>query len=396
MKLLSTLVFAAMLAGCATPGPAPVLAPQADLFADAAFAKKPANMVTAEQIFELTPEMKTYATRLRQARRTQRLHLALYDALYQRDQLRLEYDSEMTRTAAQAFEAHSGNCLSLVIMTAAFARELQLEVKFQRITSEDTWSRSGSLYFSSGHVNLVLGQAAFEPLNVNPFDRTEFITIDFLPPPDADKMPTEVISERRVVAMYMSNRAAETLVAGKLDEAYWYARAAIDHDPAYMLAYNTLSTIYQRHGDMLLAERTLRFAQLNDPLNTVILFNLAEVTNALGKKEESDKLKAELARLEPYPPFYFFNKGQQYMAEGDYRKARAMFVREVQRAPYYHEFHFWLAKAAFELGDLKEADKHMALALLNSTTRNDNAIYASKLANLRIYENKARLRPGEI
>jgi hypothetical protein len=73
-----------------------------------------------------------------------------------------------------------------------------------------------------------------------------------------------------------------------------------------------------------------------------------------------------------------------------------MFVREVQRAPYYHEFHFWLAKAAFALGDLKEADKHMGLALLNSTTRNDSAIYAGKLANLRIYESRARLRPGKI
>jgi len=394
MKLLSILFFSVMLAGCASTPPMP-LSPERALYNDAAFSK-PSEMITPEQIFALTPEMKAYAEKIRQSGMIAERHQALFRALYERDKLQLEYDSAMTRTASQAFEARTGNCLSLVIMTAAFARELGLDVKYQRLTSEDTWSRSGSLYFSSGHVNLVLGQAAFEPLNVNPFDRTEFITIDFLPPPDADKMPTEVINERRVVAMYMSNRAAETLVQGKLDEAYWYARAAIDHDPAYMLAYNTLSTIYQRHGDMLLAERTLRFANLHDPLNTVILFNLAEVTNALGKKEESDKLKAELARLEPYPPFYFFNKGQQYMAEGDYRKARAMFVREVQRAPYYHEFHFWLAKAAFELGDLKEADKHMALALLNSTTRNDNAIYASKLANLRIYENRARLRPGEI
>jgi Tfp pilus assembly protein PilF len=392
MKLLSTLIFAALLAGCAS-APQAVIVPDRALFSDAAFVK-PADMITPEQVFALTPEMKAYAARIRQLAGGNSKHEALYGALYHRDQLRLEYDSEMTRTAAQAFEARAGNCMSLVIMTAAFARELGLEVQFQRITSEDTWSRSGSLYFSSGHVNLVLSKSKAETART--YDTAHSVTIDFLPPPDAEMMPTEIISDRAIIAMYMNNRAAESLVQGKLDEAYWWARAAIDYDPTFLMGYNTLSTVYQRHGDIGLAERTLRFAHQHDPLNTVILFNLSEVTNAQGKTEEAARYKAELARLEPYPPFHFFHIGQQAMAEHDYNKARSMFVREVQRAPYYHEFHFWLAKAAFMLGNLKEADKHMALALINSTTRGDSAIYAGKLANLRLHESRARLRPGKI
>jgi len=389
MKLLSTLMFSLLLAGCASAPPAPST-PERALYNDAAFVK-PADMVTAAQIFALSPEMKAYAAKIRQSGQTAERHQALFNALYERDKLKLEYDSEMTRTASQAFEARTGNCLSLVIMTAAFARELGLDVKFQHITSEDTWSRSGSLYFSSGHVNLVLGRNGDDVPTL--FDRTHAVTIDFLPPPDAAMMPTEVISESRIVAMFMNNRAAETLVQGKLDDAYWWARAAIEQDPVFMLGYNTLATVYQRHGDLVQADRTLRFAHQHEPLNTVILFNLAELSASMGRTAEAAQFKAELARLEPYPPFYFFNQGQQAMKDGDYRKARAMFVREVQRAPYYHEFHFWLAKAAFELGDLKEADKHMGLALLNSTTRNDSAIYAGKLASLRMYEARVRLRP---
>jgi len=392
MKLLSILIFAALLAGCAS-GPAPVTAPERALFTDAVF-RKPADMTTPEQVFELSPEMKAYAARIRASLNGKSKHQALYEALYHRDQLRLEYDSEITRTASEAFAARAGNCMSLVIMTAAFARELGLEVQFQRITSEDTWSRSGSLYFSSGHVNLVLSRPKSESARF--YDTAQYVTIDFLPPPDAELMPTETISERTVVAMYMNNRAAESLVQGKLDEAYWWSRSAIEYEPGFLMGYNTLSTIYQRHGDVKMAESTLRFAHQHDPLNTVILFNLAEITNALGKTEESAKFKAELARLEPYPPFYFFHIGQKAMADGDYQKARSMFVREVQRAPYYHEFHFWLAKASFLLGNLKEADRHMTLALMNSTTRGDSAIYAGKLASLRLYEARARLRPGEI
>lgn len=394
MKLLSTLIIAALLAGCAAAPPASeTRTPERSLYNDAAFAK-PADLLAPGQIFALTPEMKAYAAKIRQTGRSKSPHQALIDSLYERGQLQLEYDSEMTRTAAQAFAARSGNCLSLVIMTAAFAKELGLEVQFQRITSEDTWSRSGTLYFSSGHVNLVLRKSSDNAYSL--LDRSQSVTIDFLPPPDAEKMPTQVITEDRVITMFMNNRAAESLVHGKLDAAYWWARTAIEHDPSYLLGYNTLATVYQRRGDLVQAERTLRFAYQHEPRNTVILFNLAEVTNALGKTEESARFKAELAQLERYAPFHFFNQGLRAMAEGDYRKARSMFVREVQRDPYYHEFHFWLAKAAFALGDLKEADKHMGLALLNSTTRNDSAIYAGKLANLRVYESRVRLRPGKI
>lgn len=393
MKLLSTLIFSLLLGGCAsTQLAAPP--PQPGLFADSAFARSPETRITAEQIFAMTPEMKEYAAGIKRVRSYKDLNVGLFNALYERAQLRLEYDSEMTRTASQAFDARSGNCLSLVLMTAAFAHELGLKVQYQRITSEDTWSRSGSLYFSSGHVNMLLGKSSLDAPTV--YDQAQYLTIDFLPPPDAEKMPTELIQERTVVAMYMNNRAAESMVRGKLDDAYWWSRAAIDNDPGFLMAYNTLATVYQRHGNLDLAERTLRFAHQYDPHNTVVLFNLGELTEQLGKTEDSAKFKAELAVLEPYPPFYFFKIGQQAMADGDYRKARSMFVREVQRAPYYHEFHFWLAKAALALGNLKEADKHMDLALNNSTTRSDSAIYASKLANLRLYEERVRLRPGEI
>jgi hypothetical protein len=41
----------------------------------------------------------------------------------------IEYDSTVTRTAAQTYAARAGNCLSLVIMTAAFAEELGLRVR---------------------------------------------------------------------------------------------------------------------------------------------------------------------------------------------------------------------------------------------------------------------------
>ena len=63
-------------------------------------------------------------------------HRALIDALYSKHQLRLEYDTVITRNASEAFDARAGNCLSLVIMTAAFAKELGLMVEYQKVLVE--------------------------------------------------------------------------------------------------------------------------------------------------------------------------------------------------------------------------------------------------------------------
>jgi hypothetical protein len=82
--------------------------------------------------------------------RTKGAQAGLVDALYRRAQLKLEYDAATTKTAAEAFDARSGNCLSLVLMTAALAHELQVPVRYQSAYMEEAWSRNGNLLFASG------------------------------------------------------------------------------------------------------------------------------------------------------------------------------------------------------------------------------------------------------
>jgi tetratricopeptide (TPR) repeat protein len=132
----------------------------------------------------------------------------------------------------------------------------------------------------------------------------------------------------------------------------------------------------------------LRYAQLLQPNSTIAMSNMLHLLEDMGRTQEADALRARLVQLEPNPPFHYFNLGQKAMQEGDYRKARKLFAQEVERAPYYHEFHFWLAVASFKLGDLETADKHMKLAMENSTTYGEHDLYAAKLDRLRSYERK--------
>jgi tetratricopeptide (TPR) repeat protein len=374
MKQVAAPVLCIVLAACShTPvAPAP-----AHLFDDSLFAA-PSERVSADDVFALSDAMKRYLeTEMAGALLRKGLHRGLIEALYSKNQLRLEYDAAVTRTASQAFEARSGNCLSLVIMTAAFAKALGLSVEYQGAVIEPIWSRVGGMYFLSGHVNLTLGGRSIGARS------TELLTVDFLPPEELRALRTRVIAEATIVAMYMNNRAAEMLVRGQLDDAYWWARAAIGRDPAFLSAYNTLGVVYLRHADWPQAERLFGHILEREPKNTQALSNLALALQRLGRMAESGAVQRRLAEIEPYRAFHFFDRGLAAMQLGDFKTARDLFAREIDRDPYHHEFHFWLGVANLRLGNIGEARKHLGLAVENSSTRGDRDLYTAKLEQIR-------------
>jgi tetratricopeptide (TPR) repeat protein len=365
------------LAACAS---APVVPPPPNLFADEKFAP-PSERIDSAQVFALSDEMRKFlhedmAGQLKLRGSTQ----ALAESLYRKSGLKLEYDAAVTRNAAQAFEARAGNCLSLVIMTAAFAKELGLRVTYQSALTDETWSRAENLYLLSSHVNISLEKR----LSSLGWDRNATgVVIDFLPQNEIRGLRTQEIGEHTVLAMFMNNRAAEALVRGQVDDAYWWVRGAIGHDARFAGALNTLGVIYKQKGELAQAEHVFNHILAQQPENVLATGNLASTLRSAGRVDEADALAARLAKLEPYPPFYFFNLGRTAMNAGDYAVARDLFAREVRRADYNHEFHFWLAQAYFKLGEVDKARKHLALAKDTSQTRGDRDLYAAKLAWLK-------------
>ncbi|MYM25578.1 tetratricopeptide repeat protein [Duganella sp. FT135W] len=389
----TALCAAAFLCGCASQ-PVAVQAPQQQLFHDQLFKPSGAPIDTS-RVFALTPAMRDYLHKeIGNASPGKDVRRMLFDALYRRDQLQLEYDSAVTRNAAQTFDARAGNCLSLAIMTAALAQELKMPVQFQQVEVDEVWSRSGNLYFASNHVNLMLGRPRSDrnPYATYSMDSATSLTVDFIPLPPKARENARPLTETTIVAMYLNNRAAELLAVGQVDDAYWAARKAAEVDPLFLNAYNTLGVIYQHHGNQDAAEQALRYAHSQAPDNTIFLANLAQTLEAVNQLDEAAVLRARLAQLEPYPPFYFFKQGQEAMQLGDYTRARKLFERELDRVPDYHEFHFWLAIANYQLGNIRTAETHMAEAMKNSTTRGDHDLYAGKLDRIRAYEAQLRIK----
>jgi len=340
----------------------------------------------AKDLFRLTPEMETYARDVLQGSAPKGdPRRGLIDALYNRSSLGLSYDDTRTRNAAEAFRDRAGNCLSLVAMTAAFAKRLGMPVIFQQVDVDESYTRRGGLYIVSGHVNLVLARAAVSTLSGLTRRQQDHadLTVDFLPGASLGTQRTRPLAEHSLVAMYLNNRAAELLSEGQGNEAYWWARAAVTEDPAFAGAFNTLGVIYLRSGMAPEAERVLLHVLRAQPENTAALNNMVRTLQALGREEQARVYASRLAALQPQAPFAEFDQGRLAMGRGDYQQARQHFAAELRRQPLQHEVHFWLALAHWHLGELRRSQHHLDKAKDNSPTVATQQRYSAKLQRLR-------------
>ncbi len=382
---LLTLLLSLLLSACASP---PQLsATQAQTLLNDVLFPAPSDTINADEVFALSAEMRQFiAVDIANQLRTKGEQQGLFDALYSEGKLKIEYDATETKNAAQAFAARTGNCMSLVLMTAAFAKEIGLEVQFQNVHLKPSWSRNGALLFNAGHVNVILLEK-HTPKSFFSGVRRQ-MTVDFLPPEDMRHLATEIISENTTIAMYMNNRAAESLAQNQLDNAYWWVRSAIMQDTFYLSSYNTLGAIYRAHGDLQLAQNAFAFALAQDPKDSSVMLNLSYTLRALDRFEEADVLAKRAEKERPYKAYHFFGLGQQAMKEENFLAAKEFFNKEVRNAPENPEFHFWLASALFQLGELTSAEQAVSQAIKYSISPKDTKMYLVKLAEIKAAKQK--------
>jgi Flp pilus assembly protein TadD len=387
-RLLAPLL-ALALAACAS-APAPLAATDA-LFSDASFAP-PSDAVAPGDVFKVSPQMRAYLdSRVAEEIARHGEARGLVEALFKDHRLELDYDAEYTRNAAQAFDARAGNCLSLAIVTGAMARQVGLEVRYQSVETSEHWERDGDLLELVGHVNVSVGMPV---PRAHPwgFD-TDRWTVDFLPAADLRGQVTRPITESRIAAMYMNNRAAEALAHQRTDDAYWWLRSAVATDPSFSNLYNTLGVTYLRKGLLAPAEAALRFALSLEPDSAQTWSNLALVLRRDGRIEEA----AQIARQ--HPPTgaaalaAAIDDGMKANESGDYARALEVFTHALRKAGDNHELHYQLAVTYLNLGDRRRAMKHLLDAQDNSTTARQRSVYASKVELLKSTKSNFRLDP---
>jgi len=385
----AALLLCLALASCAD-APAPPVTGEA-LFSDASFAP-PTERIAAADVFRLSPEMHAYLdSRVAEQIKSRGEARGLLEALFIDRRLKIDYDAEYTRNAAQAFDARAGNCLSLAIVTGAMAREIGLDVRYQAVSTGEHWERDGDLLELVGHVNVSVGLPVPKVRHWG-FD-TDRWTVDFMTPAEMKGLSTRPITESRVAAMYMNNRAAEALAHQHTDDAYWWLRSGIATDPSFASLYNTLGVTYLRKGLLAQAEAALRFAVSAAPDSTQSWNNLAIVLRREGRVEQAAAIDDAHPRSRAAAVMAAIDGGTKANESGDYARALELLTRALRVAGDNHQVHYQLAVAYLNLGDRRRAMEHLREAEDDSTTARQRSVYASKIELLKSTRSDFRLDP---
>ena len=248
------------------------------------------------------------------------------------------------RPPPQTFDARSGNCLSLVLMTAALAHELQVcRCATRAPTSKRRGAATATCCSPAATSTSPSAGACSTPARcaTQPDGRSTSCR-----PTRSAACACATSTRATVLAMYANNRAAEALARRQARRRLRLGGRGVRQDPTFMSSYNTLGVVYLRHGNLAQAERVFEHILERDPKNTRALANLAETytrQDAAGRRRGDahpaggDRVGAAVPLLQPRPG--------DAARQSDWRTARDFFAREVARADYYHEFHFWLGLA---------------------------------------------------
>jgi tetratricopeptide (TPR) repeat protein len=229
----------------------------------------------------------------------------LQDKLVQEWGLEMEYRRDYTGTAYEVFRDRQANCLAYTFLFVALARELDLAVQFLEVGDFEVERREGDLVVLSGHVAAGLGE---------PPDRAIY---DFSAESAAEYRSLRSLTDMEAVALYYSNRGAEELLAGRLEQAEEALELALRLAPRLADSWVNLGVVKRRSGDADGASTAYRNALALDPGNRAAMGNLEMLGRVDGEAYAAMPGRAEI----------LMTRGDLSFIDGRYREAASYYRR---------------------------------------------------------------------
>lgn len=378
------------LSGCAqTPQQVVKLEPQLpdtlSLVNTADFGPEP-SLMPAENLFVLNDVSKQAFLDYYHdnSRRHIQGHLRVYN--YLADLLpHFNYYSD-TNTAQQALDTNSGNCLSLAILTTAFANLAQVNISYNEITSAPIYSRDGGIEFQSGHVVSKLLDPAFTPQSGILYLNKPQIIVDYFP--TKDSWIGAKVTKDDFISMYYRNLGSDALARNSLHEAGWLATKAIEYAPNDMANINLMAVIYRRLGfpdkSEQLYKHGIEVGNIEDEgkQNLMLLGNYHILLKSQNRMQEALALKQQLDKADDPSPFRWLHLGYEALNDNRLTKAMFYFKKVTEKAHYLPHGYAAMAKVYYLKGRTRAAKEHFEMALQRTRDDDSEKLFEAKLAAL--------------
>ncbi|MBD1389095.1 hypothetical protein IC617_06605 [Neiella sp. HB171785] len=338
------------------------------------------DIPTRKQIFALPDEAKAVLDDKfnRHRQDEQRLMSSFRRWMTQPDGFDVVYDNKTTFTASQTFHEQAGNCLSLSILTHAFAEHLQLKAYFLEPDVPFFWEMHDSFETLGDHINVYIRSRQ----NLNKIWGSSGFIVDFTENDLYRYAKRYELSKDDIVGSFYHNRAAEALAADDLDLAYSFSYHALQNAPQKSKSYSLIGIVLRRMGEVELAEQAYNIGMQLDAMDPVLLNNLAFFYRTENRDYEALLMSLRLDQIKLESPFVLAREAESYYLEGSYNDALRHYNKAIRRADYIHNFYFGKARVLLALGEYEDALVALEKAQELSTTREQNARYGGKIAAL--------------
>jgi tetratricopeptide (TPR) repeat protein len=330
-----------------------------------------------QQVFYLDDKAKTFvALTIKPMHNNAEQMEALVKAVFDRSKMNLLYQDDANTNANDTFYSQTANCLSMSIMTYALATEAGFEVDFQEIMIPEYWTRRSGFSLLNGHINIRM-MAPKQP-NVLEFHRRSF-QVDFNPQPLRYGFPKKLVSKQTVLSMFYNNKGADAFLRKDYVSAYAYFREALVVKPNFDAAWINLGILYRVSEYYPEAEKAYQYALVIHPNSLTALENLAYLYTFTDRNIEAANILAKVETYRNSNPYYHVLLGEQDMEQKNWEQALAHFRRALALDRGKHEVYFGLARASFEIGELRQSERYLKQAKNTSINKRDEDRYRTKL-----------------
>ncbi|MGJ8663203.1 MAG: tetratricopeptide repeat protein [Marinicella sp.] len=354
-----------------------------DIFQDAAFGE-PVYIQSMDEVFALTDEQKQHF--LKQYHSKEYRDLSDSQRIYKYLQNQLEYFNFHSETliATDAMALNAGNCMSLAILTKALSQLTHVGISYELARTPPVFQREANLELSSQHIRTVI------------FNKTTKTTKQFVRPNDKVKIDYFSTTGSRTLrkvkkdefhSLFYSNRAAEAMIRGETNQAYWLIKEALKIKTDNLIAINMLGVLYHRNGHDQHAENVFRYGLSFGEDQLELLNNYHKFLIKSNRVEEAQVIANTLAEYNDPDPFKWLDLADTEFREENYHNAIKYYEKARDLANYLHQPYAGLAKANFQLGRTSRAITAMQMAIDNSHRYQTTSIYQAKYDHMKALQN---------
>lgn len=275
-----------------------------------------------EDLFEVTPEMATFAAIATQGANTPLTKaVALHKALIKSEKeggQGVKFNAKITESAPNTFAHKQANCLSFSILYVALARHLGLEAYINEVDIPPSWNMfADSSIFFMLHVNAIVRF----PSEARGLGKVDYVVVDLQLDQYRPSYSQRTLSSELVDAQYYSNKSTEALAIGDKEKAFLYISRALQANQRQSYIWNNLAVIYRRANLPNEAELAYQKGLEVRPNDLTIMNNLAVLYRDTNRADKAEQYLSAVRRYRQSNPYQEYSLASSALVAGDPKAA---------------------------------------------------------------------------